>query len=40
MSTSTAGMEMKDKQNFADPDASEVKTALEDEDEPSKVELA
>ena len=32
-------MEMKDKQSFADPDASEVKTA-QDEDEPSKVELA
>ena len=37
--TSTAGMEMKDQQSFADPDASEVKTAL-DEEEPSKVELA
>ena len=37
--SSTAGMELKEKQSFADSEATEVRTTL-DADEPTKVEPA
>ena len=37
--SSTAGMELKEKRSFADSEATEVRTTLDD-DEPTKVEQA